>query len=75
MTITYRIHELTDYINWIYFFHAWGFQPRFAEIGNVHGCDACRAMWLTDFPVEDRPKGSRSHAAFQRSPTHALAVG
>ena len=32
MTITYRIHELTDYINWIYFFHAWGFQPRFAEI-------------------------------------------
>ena len=54
MTITYRIHELTDYINWIYFFHAWGFQPRFAEIGNVHGCDACRATSLTDFPVVDR---------------------
>ena len=20
----YDIHELVDYINWIYFFHAWG---------------------------------------------------
>ena len=24
----YRIHEVSGYINWIYFFHAWGFQPR-----------------------------------------------
>lgn len=67
MTITYRIHELTDYINWIYFFHAWGFQPRFAEIGNVHGCDACRAMWLTDFPVEDRPKAAEAMQLFKEA--------
>lgn len=30
--LSYRIHEVTPYINWIYFFHAWGFQPRFAAI-------------------------------------------
>ena len=24
----YRIHEVSGYINWSYFFHAWGFQPR-----------------------------------------------
>ena len=24
----YRIHEVSRYINWSYFFHAWGFQPR-----------------------------------------------
>mgnify|MGYP005853574541 CR=1 FL=1 len=29
-TLTYRIHEVAPYINWIYFFHAWGFPPRFA---------------------------------------------
>ena len=23
----YRIHEVSRYINWSYFFHAWGFQP------------------------------------------------
>ena len=24
----YRIHEVSEYIDWIYFFHAWGFSPR-----------------------------------------------
>ena len=24
----YGIHEVSRYINWSYFFHAWGFQPR-----------------------------------------------
>lgn len=59
-TLTYRIHELTDYINWIYFFHAWGFQPRFAGIADIHGCDACRAVWLASFPPEDRLKASEA---------------
>ena len=42
----YDIHELVDYINWIYFFHAWGFQPKYSSIADIHGCDGCRAMWL-----------------------------
>ena len=50
--LSYKIHTVTPYINWIYFFHAWGFQPRYAAIANIHGCDACRAMWLASFPVE-----------------------
>lgn len=49
MILSYKIHTVTPYINWIYFFHAWGFQPRFAAIANIHGCDACRASWLTTF--------------------------
>lgn len=58
--ITYKVHEVSPYINWIYFFHAWGFQPRFAAIANIHGCDACRASWLTSFPEEDRPKAAEA---------------
>ena len=46
------VHALSPSINWIYFFHAWGFQPRYAAIANIHGCDACRASWLTTFPEE-----------------------
>ena len=57
-TVVYDIHDLTEYINWIYFFHAWGFQPRFAAIADIHGCDACRASWLASFPVEDRAKAA-----------------
>ena len=56
----HKIHDVVPYINWIYFFHAWGFQPRFAAIANIHGCDSCRASWLTTFPEEDRPKASEA---------------
>ena len=58
MIVDYKIHEVSEYINWIYFFHAWGFQPKFAAIADIHGCDSCRAMWLTSFTEEDRPKAN-----------------
>ncbi|MCM1107687.1 MAG: hypothetical protein NC388_01395 [Clostridium sp.] len=61
-TLHYTLHEVQDYINWIYFFHAWGFPPRFASIARIHGCDACRAGWLAGFPEEERP---RAEAAMQ----------
>ncbi|MCD8261087.1 MAG: 5-methyltetrahydrofolate--homocysteine methyltransferase [Bacteroides sp.] len=60
MILSYSIHQLTDYINWIYFFHTWGFQPRFAVIADIHGCDVCRALWLTEFPQEERGKASEA---------------
>ena len=53
-TVRYDIHDLAEYINWIYFFHAWGFQPRYAAIADIHGCDACRAGWLASFPEAER---------------------
>lgn len=59
-TITYEIHDLTDYVNWIYFFFAWGFQPRFATFADIHGCDACRAGWLASFPEEERGKAAEA---------------
>ena len=58
--LTYAIHDVTPYINWIYFFYAWGFQPRFATIADIHGCDACRASWLTTFSEEDRAKAAEA---------------
>ncbi|MBR5804139.1 MAG: 5-methyltetrahydrofolate--homocysteine methyltransferase [Bacteroidaceae bacterium] len=56
----YPLHEVAEYINWIYFFHAWGFGPRFASIADVHGCDSCRAMWLTSFPEDERAKAAEA---------------
>lgn len=60
MIITYKIHEVSSYINWIYFFHAWGFQPHFATIAGIHGCDACQASWLANFPEKDRAKAAEA---------------
>ena len=65
--LSYKIHTVTPYINWIYFFHAWGFQPRYAAIANIHGCDACRAMWLASFPVEERNKASEAMQLFKEA--------
>ena len=64
MILSYKIHNVAPYINWIYFFHAWGFQPRFA---NIHGCDVCRASWLTTFPEEDRNKASEAMQLFKEA--------
>ena len=65
--LSYKIHTVAPYINWIYFFHAWGFQPRFAAIANIHGCDACRAVWLTTFPEEERNKASEAMQLFKEA--------
>lgn len=65
--LSYKIHTVTPYINWIYFFHAWGFQPRFAAIANIHGCDVCRASWLTTFPEEERSKASEAMQLFKEA--------
>ena len=65
--LTYTIHEVAPYINWIYFFHAWGFQPRYAAIADIHGCDSCRAFWLTTFPEEERAKAAEAMQLFKEA--------
>lgn len=67
MIIHYHIHEVSEYINWIYFFHAWGFQPRYASIADIHGCDACRAMWLARFPENERAKAAEAMQLFKEA--------
>lgn len=53
---SYSIEEATPYINWIYFFHAWGMEPRFASIAEVHDCPACRTRWIATFAPEEQAK-------------------
>lgn len=65
--LSYQVHEVSPYINWIYFFHAWGFQPRFAAIAQIHGCDSCRAMWLASFPEADRAKAAEAMQLFKEA--------
>ena len=65
MLLTYTLAETAPYINWIYFFHAWGFQPRFATIADLHGCDSCRALWLARFPEADRAKAAEAIQLFK----------
>lgn len=54
------IEEVIPYINWTYFFTAWKLNGRFAEIAQLHGCDSCRASWLSSFAEEERDKASEA---------------
>ena len=52
----YPVREVAPYINWIYYFHAWGMEPRFASIAEVHDCPSCRASWVSSFPAGEQAK-------------------
>lgn len=64
---TYSVHEVAEYINWSYFFHAWGFPLRFASIADVHGCDSCRALWLAAFPEGERAQASEAMQLYKEA--------
>lgn len=59
-TVSYTIQDLAGYINWVYFFHAWGFQPRFAAIADIAGCDTCQTRWAANFPQTDTAKATEA---------------
>ena len=67
---SYSIEEVTPYINWIYFFHAWGMEPRFASIAEVHDCPACRTRWIVTFAPEEQAKAREAATLY----TDAIAL-
>ena len=60
MELHYPLREVWPYINWMYFFHAWGFPARFASIVHLHDCPSCRAQWLASFPQTERDKAQEA---------------
>jgi len=56
----YQLHEVADYINWLYFFHAWGFPAQYGSIARVHGCEACRQNWLQAFKPQERARAAEA---------------
>ena len=54
--LTYTVNDVAQYINWIYFFHAWGMEPRFATVAGIHDCASCKAGWIASFPDGERIK-------------------
>ena len=52
--------SLVPYINWLYFFHAWGLKSRLADVAKLHPCPACRAQWLNSFSEADRNEAAEA---------------
>lgn len=66
-TLHYSIHQIAPYINWLYFFHAWGFPAKLASIANIHGCEACRQNWLQGFRLSERAKAYEAIRLFDEA--------
>ena len=56
----YNVEDLVPYIDWNYFFFAWGIPARFATAAGVHDCPACRAAWLCGFSSEERGQAAEA---------------
>lgn len=54
--VEYGVGEVAEFVNWLYFFHAWGFAPRYAAIAQVHDCIGCQTTWVNSFSEEDQAK-------------------
>lgn len=65
MITEYKLHQVSEYINWIYFFHAWGFAPKFATIADIHHCEACHSTWLAQFTPDDREKAIQAERLYK----------
>ena len=65
--ITYKVHEVAEYINWVYFFHAWGFSPRYASVASVCDCVSCQSGWIFGFPYEERIKAQEAVQLFMEA--------
>ncbi len=56
----YELHEVEPYVNWLYFFNAWGFPARYGNVARIHDCPSCRAQWLASFSDDERPKAQEA---------------
>lgn len=70
--LTYTVREVAPYINWIYYFHAWGMEPRFATIAHIHDCRACRTGWIASFPQAEQPKAREAVKLYEEATTQLL---
>lgn len=64
--LTYTIHEVAPYITgYISFMH--GVPTPLCRHCRIHGCDSCRAYWLTTFPEEERAKAAEAMQLFKEA--------
>ena len=71
-TLSFKTHEIAEYISWTYFFHAWGLSPKFATIANVHNCKACTSAWIESFTTADDKSRAEEAANLYKDATEIL---
>ena len=58
------MEEITPYIDWKYFFHAWDMPAKFHTITRTERAKEARAAWLAGYREDDREKGSEAEKLY-----------
>lgn len=61
------VEHLVRFINWSYFFTTWKLSAKYASLAYLHGCDACKAQWLSSFPEKERPKAAEAMQLYKEA--------
>lgn len=64
MIFSFKIRDIVPYINWIYFFHAWGFNSKFATVSSAQCCPACRRSWISSFGILEQTRAIEAAKLF-----------
>lgn len=59
-TFELPVAEIVPFINWRAFLDAWDLPPSLAQIATIHGCDHCKAQWLSQ--VDEKQKAQAVQA-------------
>ena len=62
-----EIGKIRNYINWRYFFAAWKIAGDYSDISSIVGCDSCKAVWLANFPQEERLKAAEAMQLYKEA--------
>lgn len=58
------IEEVTPFIDWRYFFHAWGLSSQYASLEKIDSCPSCQQQWLQSFSQNEREKAQEGMTLF-----------
>lgn len=59
------IEEIIPYIDWKFYFHAWGLSARFHTIHGLDDCISCQTTWLNSFPESEREKAKEARQLYK----------
>lgn len=63
VTFAYNISEIRSYINWLYFFHAWGFAAKYSAISGIPLNETDQKAWINDFGDDTSYKSAEAAVA------------
>lgn len=50
------LEDVVPYLNWKFFYYAWGLAPKYASIATIDDCAGCRSAWMAGFPADEQER-------------------